>query len=151
MLREVKGIARVSTTKLLQLYTILVRTNMDYGAILWQGSKHINRLAPVQRKALCLCLGLPTTAATDVVKVAAGIPPIDLHLTDISTKELAKIQSKPITRPIKTLLSNITETDSTNNMTRMLISPIRLALTQAKEMEKNTGIEIRMIEPELQL
>ena len=148
VIREVKGIAKVSTTKLLQLYTTLVRAIIDYGAVIWQGSKHTTKLATIQRKALCLCLGLPTTAGTEVAEVAAGIPPIDLHLTETAIKELAKIQAKPCTRPIKMLLSNMAETETTNNTTKMLISPFRIALTQAKEMEKVTGIDIQMIEPE---
>ena len=51
---------------------------MDYGSVIWQGGKQVNRLSSIQRKALCLCLGLPGTAGTETVEVAAGIPPLDL-------------------------------------------------------------------------
>ena len=148
VIREVKGIAKVSTSKLVQLYTTLVRSIMDYGSVIWQGSKYTNRLAAVQRKALSLCLGLPSTAGTDVAEVAAGIPPIDLHLTENAIRELAKIQAKSTTRPVKALLNSMNQTELTQSTTRLVISPLRLALTQAKEMEKTTGIDIQMIEPE---
>lgn len=98
--------------------------------------------------ALCLCLGLPPTAGTEAAEVAAGIPPIDLHFTETAIRELAKIQAKPITRPIKMLLANMMDTESSTDTTRLIIFPLRLALTQAKEMEKDTGIDIQMIEPE---
>ena len=148
VIREVKGIAKVSTAKLVQLYTTLVRSIMDYGAVIWQGSKHTNRLAAVQRKALCLCLGLTSTARTEEAEVAAGIPPTDLHLAKNAIRELAKIQAKPINRSIKTLLNNMTQTEHSQNTMRLAISPFRLALTQAKEMEKITGIDTQMIEQE---
>ena len=145
---EVKGIAKVSTTKLIQLYTTLVRSIMDYGSVIWQGSKYTNRQAAVQRKALCMCLRLPLTAGTDVAEVAAGIPPIDLHLTENGIRELAKIQAKSITWPVKTLLNSMTQTEHSQSTTRVAISPLRLAWTQVKEMEKTTRIGTKMIEPE---
>ena len=37
VVREVKGIVNVSTTKFVQLYTTLVRSIMDYVAVIWQG------------------------------------------------------------------------------------------------------------------
>ena len=45
VIREIKGIATVSTSKLIRLYTSLVRSIMDYGAVVWQCSKYTSKLA----------------------------------------------------------------------------------------------------------
>ena len=150
IIREVKGIAAVSTSKLIRLYTSLVRSIMEYGAMVWQCSKYCTKLASIQRKALCLCLGLPSSAATDAVEVAAGILPLDLHFTQIAIKEVAKIQAKPINRPIKCQLNRMTEEEIGHDTQRYTISPLRLALTQAEEMRKLTGIDIRVMEQEFE-
>ena len=42
----------------------------------------------------------------------------------------------------------MTQTEHSQNTIRLAISPFRLALTHAKEMEKITRIDIQMIEPE---
>ena len=148
IIREVKGIGKVSTCKLLRLYTTVVRPIMEYGSVIWQGSKQVNKLSTIQRKALCLCLGLPGTAGTETVEVAAGIPPLDLYFRQASIREIAKIQAKSIRQPIKILLNNMTETTRTQDISRPAISPIRLALTYASEMEKETGVNIQLMEEE---
>ena len=148
IIREVKGIGKVSTCKLLRLYTTVVRPIMEYGSVIWQGSKQVNKLSTIQRKAICLCLGLPGTAGTETVEVAAGIPPLDLYFRQASIREIAKIQAKSIRQPIKILLNNMTETTRTQDISRPAISPIRLALTYASEMEKETGGNIQLMEEE---
>ena len=149
IIREVKGISRVSTCKLLRLYVTVVRPILEYGSVIWQGSKHVNRLSTVQRKALCLCLGLPGTAGTETVEVVSGIPPLDIYFRQTSVRELAKIQAKSIRQPIKILLNNMTETEKTQeDISRPAISPVRLALTYASEMEKETGVNIQFMEEE---
>ena len=119
---------------------------MEYGSVIWQGNKYTDRLSTIQRKALCLCLGLPDTAGTETVEVAAGIPPLDLHFRQTCIRELAKIQAKSIRQPIKILLNNMTENDHSQVISRPSISPIRLALAYAKEMEKETGVNIQIME-----
>ena len=146
IIREVKGISRVSICKLLRLYITVVRPIMDYGSVIWQGGKQVNRLSSIQRKALCLCHGLPGTAGTETVEVAAGIPPLDLYLRQTSIREIAKIQAKSMRQPIKILLNNMTEDNNTQDISRPAVSPIRLALTYAKEMEKETGINTQLME-----
>ena len=149
VIREIKGIATVSTSKLIRLYTSLVQSIMDYGAVVWQCSKYTSKLASIQRKALCLCLGLPGTSGTDAVEVAAEVLPLDLHFTQIAIKETAKIQAKSISRPFKCILNKMTE-EHRNDTQRLTVSPLRLALTQAEEMRKLTGIDTRIIEQELE-
>ena len=94
--------------KLLRIYTATVRLIMEYGASIWQGSKHVQRLSSIQRKAVCLRLGLPATAGTETVEVAARLPPLDLHFKQIAIRELAKIKAKSVSRPIKQLQNNLT-------------------------------------------
>ena len=62
----------VSARKLLHLYVSVEMPIMEYGAMIWQGSKYVYILSSVQRKALCLCHGLPGTSGTEVAEVAAG-------------------------------------------------------------------------------
>ena len=116
---------------------------MEYGAVVWQCSKYTAKLTSIQRKALCLCLGLPSTAGTDAVEVAAGVLPLDLHFTQIAINETAKIQAKSIRRPTRCLLNRMTE-EQGHDTQRFTISPLRLALTQAEEVRKLTEINIRV-------
>ena len=92
---------------------------VNYSACLspWQSSKYTNRPSIIQRKAVCLCLGLPGTAGTEAVEVAAGIPPLDLHFIEACIRELAKIQAKSIRQRIRVLLNNMTETEHPGNNT----------------------------------
>ena len=73
---------------------------------------------------------------------------LDLYFRQTSSRKLAKIQSKSIRQPIKILLNNMTETSNTQDMTRPTISPIRLALRYASEMEKETCVNIQLMEEE---
>ena len=82
---------------------------MEYGDIIWQGSKYKCKLSAIQCKALWLYLGLTGIAGTEGVEVAAGIPPLDLHFMQISIREMAKIQAKSFNKPIKVLLNNMIE------------------------------------------
>ena len=92
---------------------------VNYSACMspWQSSKYTNRLSIIQRKAVCLGLGLPGTAGTEAVEVAAGIQPLDLHFRQACIRELAKIQAKSIRQRIRVLLNNMTETDHPGNIT----------------------------------
>ena len=47
IIREIKGIATVSTNKLIRFYTSLVRSILDYGAVVWQCSKYTSKLASI--------------------------------------------------------------------------------------------------------
>ena len=119
IIREVKGFATIS----------LVCSIMEYRAVIRQYSRHTGKLLSIQRKALSLCLGLPSTSGAELVGIAAGVLPIDLYFTQIAIKEMAKIQAKSISRPIKCLLNQMTE-DQSQHSQCFSISP-----TQAEEMK----------------
>ena len=55
----------------------MVRPILEYGCTVWQtaAQTEMKKLEAIQRKALALCLSLPSTAALDALEVAAGIPP----------------------------------------------------------------------------
>ena len=92
---------------------------VNYSACMspWQSSKYTNRLSIIQRTAVCLCLGLPGTAGTAAVEIAAGIPPLDLHFRQACIRELAKIQAKSVRQRIRVHINNMTETDHPGNIT----------------------------------
>ena len=58
------------------------------------------------------------------------------------------LKTKAIRQPIKVLLNNMTETNNTQDISRPATSPLRLALTHASEIEKETDINIKLIEEE---
>ena len=82
----------MSTTKLIQLYTALVRSIMDYGGV---GHQTYQQTSSRTAQSTRLALGLLPTAGTAVAAVAAGIPPFDLHLTEYAIRVLPKI-SQPL-------------------------------------------------------
>ena len=88
ILREIKGIAKVSSKNLIQLYISLVRPVIEYGGLIWQvaSPEDLRVLGMVQRKSLALCLNVPATSSREALEVASGIPPLDLRLTEISIR-----------------------------------------------------------------
>ena len=68
--------------------------------------------------------------------MVAGIPPIDLRLSEITIREVAKINAKTTEHPLKLQQ----EPNST------FIGPLFLALSQAAEMQQVTNINTGMIQ-----
>jgi len=146
IIREVKGIASlVSTKKFINIFQSIVRSIVEYGAIIWQGAKNKTALESIQRQGLSLCLNLPQNAGREAMEVATGILPIDLRLEEIAIREVAKIQAKRITHPMKQKLEELLQNDTPP----VHISPLALALSQANDMGKNTGVSVNTIEPEM--
>ncbi|CAG2257967.1 unnamed protein product [Mytilus edulis] len=146
ILREVRQISKLKTEKLLQLYYSLVRSVMEYCSPAWQIAepKDLQKLDRVQRKALILCMDMPTTSGREALEVESGVMPIDLRLEQIAIKEIAKIKSKSAQEPIKQQLVRYEEHDAYDKYP----TPMGKALSQAAEMEKQTKININLIEPE---
>ena len=92
VLREINGIAKLSSKKLIQLYFGLVRPVLEYGCLAWQTatSQDLKPLENIQKKALALCLKAPITSSREALEVASGIPPIDLRLSEISGQNKCK-------------------------------------------------------------
>ena len=144
--REINGIAKLSSKKLIQLYIGLVRPVLEYGCLAWQTvtSHDLKPLEIIQKKALVLCLKTPITYSREALEVASGIPPIGLRLTEISIREVAKINAKSTDHPLKLQINQCTEQDPGSRF----IGPLNLALCQATEMHQTTNISNSMIQPE---
>ncbi|CAG2186846.1 unnamed protein product [Mytilus edulis] len=136
----------MNTKKLLQLYFCLIRSVVEYSCPAWQVAeqKDLQKLDRLQRKALTLCLDMPSTSGRAALEIEAGVLPIDLRIEEIAIREIAKIQSKSIKEPIKQQLINYQEEIGHD----IHITPMGKALCQSFEMEKETGININLIEPE---
>ena len=78
-IREIKGIAKISRTKLLRIHNSLVRSIVEYACPVWQITTpdNMKKLEAIQRKGLSLCLGLPSTAGRKAMEVEANILPVD--------------------------------------------------------------------------
>ena len=148
VIREVKGIARMSSRNLIRLYMTMVRPILEYGCTVWQTVSHpeMRKLEAVQRKALALCLSLPATSALDALEVAAGVPPLDLRYCEIAIRDIAKLSAKKPTYPLKAKLDQYTQ--SSELLNEKYVSPVGLAISQASEMKRATGIDVQFIQPE---
>ena len=147
VIREVKGIAdKISTKKMINLYTTMVRSIIEYGAFIWQGTGHMGQLEAQQRKALAICLNFPQTSGREAMEVATGILPLDLRLSETAVRELSKIQAKKMSHPLKATLNDLIQTEPVHAPRH--VSPMALAISQAAEMENITKVSFRLIEPE---
>ncbi|VDI02236.1 Hypothetical predicted protein [Mytilus galloprovincialis] len=93
IIRNIKGIAKVSTKILIQIYQSIVLFTMLSASSVWQinNNTHINKLNAIQRKGLALCLNQPTTASIEALEVVAGILPLDLKREEAGIRQIAKI------------------------------------------------------------
>ena len=98
----------------------------------------------VQHKAVARCLGLPNMSSLEAMEVAVGIYPLDFRFAESAVRDIAKIQSKSMDKPIKQRLSKCTWSTTAVRY----ISPMSLALSQADEMKVTTGVDISIIEQE---
>ena len=113
IIREIKGLANISRTKLLRIYNNLVRSIIEYGCPVWQitPTENMKKLEAIQRKGLSICLGLPATSGREAMEVEGNILPVDLRIEEIAVREIAKIQSKNIAEPVKQQLEEYLSSD----------------------------------------
>ena len=148
IIREIKGLANISRTKLLRIYNSLVRSIVEYGCPVWQitPTENMKKLEAIQRKGLSICLGLPATSGREAMKVEGNILPVDLRIEEIAVREIAKIQSKNIAEPVKQQLEEYLSSDDIYEQQE---SPFGKAMNQAVDMFKATQVDIKLIEPEV--
>jgi hypothetical protein len=105
ILRQIKGIAKISSRNLIQIYQSLVGSILSYASSIWQigNDSQLKKLDSIQRKGLCLCLDLPSTASIEALEVAAGVIPLHLRREEMAIRDLAKINSFQTHIPIKQL------------------------------------------------
>ncbi len=129
----------------LQLYGTLVRTILEYGSTVWQtaAATDISPLEHVQRKALVMCLNLPSTTWREDMEVVA---PLDLRFKEMAIRDLAKIAPKANVEPIKMELTKCTEDPASG--TKIHQTPMSKALAQAEDMRTKRGAHILIVQPE---
>ena len=75
IIREIKGLANISRTKLLRIYNSLVSSiiELQYGCPVWQitPTENMKKFEAIQRKGLSICLGLPATSGREAMEVEA--------------------------------------------------------------------------------
>ena len=145
ILREVKGISKISSKKLIELYVTLIRSIIEYGCLVWQtvARPDLRKLENIQRKALAICLDLPWTSSREAMEVAAGVVPLDLRFCEIAVRDVAKIAAKRQDDPLKIQLNKYTE-----EFWDKIETPLGLAMSRVIEMKTFTGIGIQFVEPE---
>ena len=87
---------------------------------------------------------MPSTSGREALEVEAGVIPIDLRIEEIAIRDLAKVQAKSITEPVKQQLVKYQEREQYDSQ----MTPFGKALIQSSDMEKTTSINIQLIEPE---
>ena len=145
ILREVKGISKISSRKLIELYVTLIRSIIEYGCLVWQtvARPDLRKLENIQRKDLANCLDLPWTSSREAMEVAAGVVPLDLRFCEIAIRDVAKIAAKRQDDPLKIQLNKYTE-----EFWDKIETSLGLAMSQVIEMKTFTGIGIEFVEPE---
>ena len=87
---------------------------------------------------------MPSMAGREALEIETGVIPIDLRIEERAIAEIAKIQSKAIREPVKQQLLRFQGKEQHDQ----IVTPMGKALIQAMEMEKETRITIKVIEPE---
>ena len=102
-------------------------------------------LERVQRKALRLCLGLPSTAGSEVMEMASGTIPLDLRFAEIAIRDIGKIAAKRNDEPVKKLLNDCLESETDHGRH---VTALGKAISQAEEMKRETGTIVLIFQPE---
>ncbi|VDI75617.1 Hypothetical predicted protein [Mytilus galloprovincialis] len=81
LLRMIKGVAKVSTKILLQIYQSIVLSTLEYASSVWQTCETniTDKLNKIQRKGLAICLNVTPTSSVETLEVVSGILPIHLR------------------------------------------------------------------------
>ena len=144
ILRQIKGIAKISSRILIQIYQSLVGSILSYASSICQigNDSQLKKLDSIQRKGLCLCLDLPSTASVEVLEVAAGVIPLHLRREEMAIRDLSKVNSFQTHIPIKQLFDNWKQKETPD----YIVSPFNKMLDQAKDMKNLTSIDVNLME-----
>lgn len=145
ILCKIKGIAKISSRILIQIYQSLVGSILSYASSIWQirNDSQLKKLDSIQRKGLSLCLDLPSTASVEVIEVAAGVIPLHLRREEMAIRDFAKINSFQTHIPIQQLFDNWKQKETPDS----IVSPFSKMLDQAKDMKNLTSIDVNLMEP----
>ena len=103
IIREIKGIAKIPTKVLIQIYDSMVCSIFNYANSVWQigNTNSLETINEVQRKGLALCLDLPTQSSLEALEVVSSTLPVDLRREEIAIRQLGRINSYKNTIPDK--------------------------------------------------
>jgi len=146
IIREIKGIGKIPTKSLLQIYDSMVCSIFNYASSIWQIGKtnSLDKINEIQRKGLAMCLDLPTQSSMETLEVISGTLPVDLRREEMAIRQLGKINSYNNIVPIKRKLEEWKEIETPETH----ISPLGKMYQQAVDMKKTENIDIESIEPQ---
>ena len=80
---------------LLKLYRTLIRSQLDYGSIVYGSARksYLQMLDPVQNLSLRLCLGAFRTSPIESLQVEANEPPLSIRRNRLAIQYAVKIKS----------------------------------------------------------
>jgi len=90
---------------LLTLYRTLIRSKLDYGAIIYGSARksYLKILEPVANQALRICLGAFRTSPVSSLQVLAHEPPLNLRREQLSLQYCMKLKSTKLNPTHKTV------------------------------------------------
>ena len=80
-------------------------------------------------------------SSLEAMEVAAGILHLEFRFAESALRDIAKIQSKYMDKPIKQTFSKYLQSTTEG----ICITPMSLAISQASEMKAITGVDIGFI------
>ena len=143
VLRQIKHVEQIKTSKLIQLYKSLICPILEYACPVWQIAD-TKRLDEIQRKALSLCLDSCTNSGREALEVELGVKPLQIRRQELAVREGAKILSKADQILIKRSWLDWRD----NIKTERFVSPFGKIQLQLEDLHSETGITTYNIEPE---
>lgn len=143
VLRQIKHVERIKSSKLVQLYKSLVCPILEYACPVWQIAD-CKILDGIQRKALSLCLDSCANSGREALEVELGIKPLQIRRQELAIREGAKIISKDDQVLIKKSWLNWKD----NIQSERFVSPFGKIQLQIEDLQSETGITTFNIEPE---
>ena len=143
VLRQIKHVEQIKTSKLVQLYKALICPILEYACPVWQIAD-TKRLDDIQRKALSLCLDSCATSGREALEVELAVKPLQIRRQELAIREGAKIISKNEQVLIKKSWLDWKDIPHTERF----ISPFGKIQLQLEDLYSETGVTTYNIEPE---
>ena len=93
VIRQIKHVERINTSKLIQVYKVVICPIFEYACPVWQIAD-TKRLEEMQRKALSLCRDAYASSGREALEVELGVKPLQIRRQELAISEGPKIISK---------------------------------------------------------
>ena len=143
VLRQIKHVEKINTSKLVQLCKSLICPILEYACAVWQIAD-AKPLDEVQRKSLCLCLDAFGISGREALEFELGIKPLHIRRQELSIREGSKLMSKSDKILIKKSWINWKDEIESEKF----LSPFGKLQLQLEDMSSETGITTFNIKPE---